>query len=144
MCANEDCPQPEARTFLCSRCRDIKFCSKECQLACLSWHKRLCIDPAKTVFNLKEAVFADDLNAMNEDLKISFGFEKCKTQMDKHYLFGVYQGMIKFYDCDLKELDKAFSENKLPEFIVSMFFYKSGGPQYCGEYFKWFIKNLDI
>ncbi|KAF9940588.1 hypothetical protein BGZ65_006616 [Modicella reniformis] len=143
-CANEDCPQTSTKLFLCSRCKDIRYCSKNCQLACLGWHKKICIDPNKTVFNLMKSVFADDFEVMNEELKASYGFEKCKTPFETQKLFGLYAGLIKFLDCDLKELDQAFQENKLPEFIVSTFFYKAGGPKTCGGYFKWYIQNIDI
>ncbi|KAG0306794.1 hypothetical protein BGZ98_001707 [Dissophora globulifera] len=143
-CANEECPETNrGTTFQCSKCKNIRYCSKSCQIACHSWHKKSCIDPKKTAFNLMKTVYADDFKVMNDELKASYGFEKCKTQHDRTYLLGLYQGLIK-YHCDINELDRAFNENKVPEFIVSTFFYEGGGPQYCGEYFKWFIQNLDI
>ncbi|KAF9097324.1 hypothetical protein BGX23_009172 [Mortierella sp. AD031] len=123
MCANEECPQPKAKTFLCSRCRNTKFCSKDCQAACLSWHKKACIDPNKTVFNLMKTVYADDFNVMSEALRNNYGFEKCKNFEELQILLGLYQGIIKALQCDINELDKAFNDNKLPEFIVSTYFY---------------------
>ncbi|KAG0204368.1 hypothetical protein BGX28_003688 [Mortierella sp. GBA30] len=104
---------------------------------------RLCIDPKKTAFNLMKVVYADDFGVMNEELKASYGFEKCQNEHEKTMLLGLYQGLIKFLGCDLNKLDKAFNENKLPEFIVSAFF-NGTGPDNCGGYFKWFIQNLDI
>ncbi|KAF9921342.1 hypothetical protein BGZ65_010421 [Modicella reniformis] len=113
-------------------------------MECQSWHKRICIDPKKTAFNLMKTVYADDFNTMNKELMGSYGFEKCKNPIEMQNLLGLYQGMIKVLECDLKELDKAFQENKLPEFIVSTFFYKKVTPDHSGEYYKWFIQNLDI
>ncbi|KAF9169564.1 hypothetical protein BGX21_009965 [Mortierella sp. AD011] len=72
-----------------------------------------------------KTVYADDFSVMSKELEVSYGFENCKTMEDKIYLFGLYQGLIKILECDLRELDKAFCENKLPEFIVSEFFNKT-------------------
>jgi hypothetical protein len=139
-CASEEC-DGEGK-YLCSKCKDIAFCSKDCQLANLHWHKKCCIDPSKTAFNLMKTVYADDFDTMNDALKSSYGFEKCKTAQDKVMLLGLYQGLIKFLDCDINAIDKAYNQNKLPELIVSEFFNNSS-PKSCGEYFRWFIKDLD-
>ncbi|KAF8919734.1 hypothetical protein BGZ58_004512, partial [Dissophora ornata] len=64
-----------------------------------------------------KALSADEFSVMNEELKVSYGFEKCRTPYEKQRLFGLYQGLIKFIDCNLKELDQAFNEYKLSEFI---------------------------
>lgn len=139
-CANEECDK-EAK-LLCARCKDIRYCSKRCQLICHHWHKKCCIEPHKIAFNLMKTVYADDFDAMSEALKASYGFERCKTQHDRVYLLGLYQGLIKYLDCDINEIDKAFNENKLPELIVTMFYNKTR-PENCGDYFKWFIQDLE-
>ncbi|KAK3838951.1 MAG: hypothetical protein J3R72DRAFT_492831 [Linnemannia gamsii] len=142
-CFNEDCPQEGTpKLFLCSRCKYVKYCSKNCQLACLSYHKKNCIDPKKTVFNLMRCAYSDDFADMSKELKASYGFEKCQTQQEWVNLFGLYQGLIKHLGCDINELDRAFCENKVPEFVVSKFF-NDTRPENCGEYFKWFIQDLE-
>ncbi|KAF8932157.1 hypothetical protein BGZ58_007199, partial [Dissophora ornata] len=83
-----------------------------------------------------KVVYADDFDVMNEELLASYGFEKCKTMYEMQRLLGFHQGLIKFLGCDMKEIDKAFNENKQPEFIVSAFFYKRATPENSGEYFK--------
>ncbi|KAF8975862.1 hypothetical protein BGZ46_008777 [Entomortierella lignicola] len=143
MCYNEDCPQPTAKTFLCGKCKNASFCSKSCQQLCWSYHKKSCIDPKTTAFNLMKVVYDDDFGTMNKELEASYGFEKCKTMDQKVNLLGLYIGLIKHIECDINVIDRAFRENKLPELIVTEFFNNSS-PKSCGDYFRWFLQDLDI
>jgi len=54
MCYNSECPIPcgyveRSKTLYCSRCRNVTYCSRECQKACWTTHKSYCDEDAAEI-----------------------------------------------------------------------------------------------
>ena len=144
ICFYEDCENKNIeKVYICDKCNDITYCSKLCQK--LDWkdHKVSCIEQFKSAYELKKLVYKDDFQYLTDRVSIDYGFINCNNMEEKVNLLGLYQGLIKFQECNINKVHEYYLQNKLPELIVQEFFYKSS-PKNCGNYFKWFINNMEI
>lgn len=90
---------------------------------------------------LKDSIY-DDIATFNKNVIIDYGFINCKTLEDYIQLGGLYQGLIKYLECNISNLHNAQINNNLSQFILNE--YNKIPNDSRGEYYKWFLKNRNI
>lgn len=80
------------------------------------------------------------------ELVQGFGFERCRSNKDWTYLFGLYIGLVKHLSVSSRSLHKWQQENSLARNIIKTFEdkKKAHGRFYEGEYYPWFLNNQHI
>ena len=127
----------------CAGCRKVWYCSKRCQTDHWKFHVFDCRrgKPIGTVYYLARDM-RRDLIPVDHQTRVDYGFERARELLgagSESELCGLYQGLIRHLEVDLRELRRWQKEGTLVEGIKRAF--EAIPPQNRGAYYKWFLEH---
>jgi hypothetical protein len=66
---------------------------------------------------------------------VDFGFINCSNEQEKSYLFGIYIGLIKYYECPRKELEEHRKRDKNAE-LIDKYYLQDFSKFILNDYYK--------
>ena len=141
MCGCED--EREA-TIPCPGCHNKWYCSTACMKTSVFIHIFDCggIEVTSADYLIRDC-FGDQFP--EGDAARDFGFYNAATPHDREYLFGLYQGLVKFMEVDREDLHDWQVRDILAEKICEVYEpLRKRSPQSIGEYYPWFLNNKHI
>ena len=139
----QSCEEEREGKWKCAGCNSkVVYCSKACQIANWPLHIFDCYAyRGKTVpsaYHLARSCYRDLLPTDKQTLE-DFGFNRAITPSDETMLFGLYQGLFRFFEINPKTVHTWKRKGILIQEIKKVF--EEIPPQNRGQYYPWFLEH---
>ena len=142
-CHSGSCGEEREAKWKCSGCNSkVVYCSKACQIADWPLHIFDCYayrgKRVPSAYHLALSCYLDELPTDDQTLE-DYGFHRAALPSNQMMLFGLYQGLFKYFEINPKTVITWKREGILIQEIKKVF--ERNPPQYRGQYYLWFLEH---